>query len=179
MKKILTILLLAGGATAMAQEQANQVEVAQQSTNLVMSNAIDIALVNAGDVTLRFENVNDYASGVESEVYQVLVRSNKKFRVQTKTSASRFTYSGSTTPAPQMNVSNVLFLKVVANNTGGSVSSSFNNKYRSMSSSSQTLISNATPGGNNTFDVKYKAAPGFSYPAGTYAVNVVYTATQM
>lgn len=78
-----------------------------------------------------------------------------------------------------MNVSNVLFLKVTNNNTGGSVSSSFNNKFRTLSSSNQTLVNNATPGGNNTFNVQYKANPGYNFPAGTYSVNVVYTATQL
>ncbi len=40
------------------------------------------------------------------------------------------------------------------------------------------LISNGQNGGNQTFSVMYNATPGFAYPAGTYTVDVVYTATQ-
>ncbi|MCB9046849.1 MAG: hypothetical protein H6550_12020 [Chitinophagales bacterium] len=185
MKKIMTLLILGALAIpAFAQNQTNRQEQAQQAAKLVMSNAIEITFGATGTATgntvsLAFNNVNDYANGVESSAYQVKVRSNKKFRVQAKTSSSRFSYSGTTTPAPLMNVSNILFLKVTNNTTGGSVGSSFNNRYRTMSSSNQTLINNATPGGNNTFDVTYKATPGYNFPAGTYTVNVVYTATQL
>lgn len=185
MKKLL--LTIAMGLTAgavFAQDEQNLAEAASQTTNLVMSNAIEITfnstgLANGETVSLAFNNVNEYANGIESAIYQVAVSSNKKFRVQAKTSSSRFTYSGTTTPAPVMNVSNILFLKVTNNNTGGSLSSNFNNKYRTLSSSNQTIINNATTGGNKTFNVQYKATPGFSYPAGTYSVDVVYTATQL
>lgn len=175
---------MAAAVPGLAQDQNNQTGQAAQSANLVMSNAIEITFSGTGNsngetVALVFNNVNDYANGVESDPYQVKIRSNKKFRVQAKTSSSKFSYSGTTTPAPSMNVSNVLFLKVINNNTGGSVSSSFNNKFRTLSSSNQTLVNNATPGGNNTFNVQYKANPGYNFPAGTYSVNVVYTATQL
>lgn len=166
------------------QNQNNQQATAQQNAKLVMSNAIEITFNSTGnnvgsDVTMAFSDINDYANGVESDAYQVKVRSNKKFRVYAKTSSSKFTYSGTTTPAPSMNVSNVLFLKVTDNTTGGTISSSFNNKFRSMKHTNQTIINNATPGGNNTFNVRYKATPGFAFPAGNYTVNVVYTATQL
>lgn len=177
------MILMAAAIPGLAQDQNNQTSQAAQSARLVMSNAIEITFSGTGNntgetVALVFNNVNDYANGVESGAYQVKVRSNKKFRVQAKTSSSKFTYTGTTSPAPSMNVSNILFLKVTNNNTGGSVSSNFNNKFRTLSSSNQTLVSNATPGGNNTFNVQYKANPGYNFPAGTYSVNVVYTATQ-
>lgn len=185
MKKILSLIIIVAFAVqAMAQNQNNQTATASEKAKLVMSNAIEITfgatgVANGGTVSLVFSNVNDYANGVESDAYQVKVRSNKKFRVQAKASASRFSYSGSTSPAPQMSISNILFLKVSDNATGGSVGSSFNNKFRTMSTSNQTLINNATPGGNKTFNVKYKANPGYNFPAGTYSVNVIYTATQL
>jgi hypothetical protein len=183
MKKITLILLMVAGAKTAFAQQVNEAESASQSAKLVMSNAIDItfsATKNAagGTVSLAFNNVNDYANGVNSEPYQLKVRTNKRFRVQVKTSASRFTYSGNTTPAPRMNVSNTLFLKVTNNNTGGSVANNFNNKFRTLSSSNQTLVSNATAGGNKTFNVEYRANPGYNFPAGNYTVNVIYTATQ-
>lgn len=185
MKKIIVLISAAFIATtSLAQDQSNQVGTARQTSKLVMSNAIEITFSSTGTntgntVALAFNSVNDYANGVESSTYQVKVRSNKKFRVQAKTSSSRFTYSGNTTPAPQMNVNNILFLKVTGNNTGGTVSGNFNNKYRTMKSSNQTIVNNATPGGDNTFNVQYKADPKYNFPAGTYAVNVVYTATQL
>lgn len=185
MKRIITTILLASALVhASAQNQANDVEQARQSARLVMSNAIDITFsaTNSsagGTVSLVFDDINDFANGVNSAPYQIKVRSNKRFRVQAKASSSRFSYTGNTSPAPRMNVSNVLFIKVTNNSTGGSVGSSFNNKYRTLSSSNQTLINNATAGGNKTFNVEYRATPGYNFPAGTYSVNVVYTATQL
>lgn len=183
MKKIALITLILM-QVVIGHAQSNEQASASQSSKLVMSNAIDITFNstgsnNGGNVNLAFANVNDFANGVESAVYQLNVRSNKKFRVQAKSSSSRFTYSGSITPAPLMNVQNILFLKVTNNQTGGTVGSSFNNKYRTMRNSSQTIINNATPGGNNSFNIQYKATPGFGYPAGTYTVDIVYTATQL
>ena len=184
MKKIITTLLLASAfVQATAQNQASDVEQARQAAKLVMSNAIDITFSannsNAGGtVSLVFDDINDFANGVNSSPYQIRVRSNKRFRVQAKTSSSRFSYTGNTSPAPRMNVSNTLFLKVTNNNTGGSVANNFNNKFRTLSSSNQTLVSNATAGGTKTFNVEYRANPGYNFPAGNYTVNVIYTATQ-
>lgn len=183
MKKIIFAILLLTISKAATAQGANEATSASQAAKLVMSNAIDITFsatnsANGGTVALVFSSVNDYANGVNSDPYQLKIRSNKRFRVQVKTSSSRFTYSGNTSPAPRMNVSNILFLKLTNNNTGGSASSSFNNKFRSLSSSNQTLVSNATAGGNKTFNVEYRANPGYNFPAGNYSVNVIYTATQ-
>lgn len=181
MKKIRLILLLAAGAVNIAAGQDNEAGSASQSTRLVMSNAIDITF-NAGgtsqsEVSLAFNNVNDYANGVESSPIEMKIRSNKKFDVFAKTSASRFAYSGPESKDPKMNV-NKLKIKVVSNNTGGSVPSAVNNKYSNMSKSNKKLINDGTPGGDNVFAVQYKADPGFEFPAGTYSVEVIYTATQ-
>lgn len=157
---------------------------ATQSTHLALSNAIEITFANGfsstgGDVTLPFTSVNDYANGVESDAQELKVRSNKNFSVAIKTNSANFTYTGNTTPAPQMPVENVLAVKVTGNSTGGSIANPFSTTgYSTLSSSNQDLITAASRGGNQTFSVKYKATPGFAYPAGTYAVDVVYTATQ-
>lgn len=166
-----------------AQNQADQQQVASQAAKLVMSNAIDITFVSTGtntadNMTLSFANVNDYANGIESDQLELKVRSNKRFQVNAKTNASRFTYNGTTSPAPAMPVQNILFIKVVNNSTGGSIPSNVNNKYRTLKTSNTRLINSGQASGNNTFAVKYKAAPGFAYPAGNYTVDVVYTATQ-
>ncbi len=182
MKQIfsITLFLLLSATVAMAQ---NANSSASQTTKLALSNAIEITFVGTSNstgatTTLSFNNVNDYANGVESGNVQLKVRSNKKFVVRAKTNASKFTYSGSTSPAPQMNVQNILFIKVTGNNTGGNVPGNVNNKYRTLKTGNTTLINNGTAGGNNTFDVQYKANPGYNFPAGTYSVDVVYTATQ-
>ena len=185
MKKIIAIAVLASlGFAAHAQNQANQSSSASQTTNLVLSNAIEITFTGNGsatgaDVNIPFTSVNDYANGVESSAQELKVRSNKNFTVAVKSNAANFTYTGNTSPAPTMPVENVLAVKVTANGTGGSIANPFSaTNYSTLKSSSQDLISAGSRGGNQTFSVKYKATPGFAYPAGTYAVDVVYTATQ-
>src|SRR5690606_9334352 len=119
MKKIRLILLLAAGAVNIASGQDNEAGSASQSANLVMSNAIDITFNSNGTsesevVTLPFDNVNDYANGVESAPIEMRIRSNKKFYVSAKTSSNRFTYRGPESKDPKMNV-NKLKIKVVSN----------------------------------------------------------------
>ena len=185
MKKLIAIAAFATlGFTANAQNQANQSSSASQNVNLVLSNAIEITFTGNGsatgaDVNIPFTTVNDYANGVESDAQELKVRSNKNFSVAVKANATNFSYTGNTSPAPTMPVSGVLGIKVTANGTGGSIANPFSNSaYATLSSSDQDLITTADRGGNQTFSVKYKATPGFAYPAGTYSVDVVYTATQ-
>ena len=185
MKKIIAIAALVTiGFSANAQNQANQVSSASQTTNLVLSNAIEITFTGNNSatgaaVTIPFTTVNDYANGVESSDQELKVRSNKLFSVAVKSNNLNFAYTGTTTPAPAMPVSGVLAVKVTANGTGGTIASPFSaSAYATLTNANQNLISTAARGGNQTFSVKYKATPGFAYPAGTYAVDVVYTATQ-
>ncbi len=183
MKKIIAIATFATiGFAANAQNQSNQSSSASQTTNLVLSNAIEITFTGnssatGADVTIPFTTVNDYANGVESDAQELKVRSNKNFSVAVKANNDEFSYTGNTTPAPEMPVEGVLAVKVTANGTGGDIAGSFSN-YATLTSSNQNLLTGADRGGNQTFSVKYKATPGFAYPAGTYAVDVVYTATQ-
>jgi hypothetical protein len=170
------------GFAANAQNQANQSSSASQTVQLSLSNAIEITFTGnnsatGADVTIPFTTVNDYANGVESDAQELKVRSNKNFSVAVKANAGEFSYTGNTTPAPEMPVEGVLAVKVTANGTGGNIAGSFS-EYATLTSSNQDLITAADRGGNQTFSVKYKATPGFAYPAGTYAVDVVYTATQ-
>lgn len=182
MKKITLIsaFLAAAACVAYGQEH-NEVTSATQSTSLVMSNAIDITFNSNGSetggvVNMSFDDINDYANGVESSPIELKIRSNKKFDVVAKASDNRFSYNGNSTD-PKMNV-NKLKIKVVSNNTGGSVPNSVNNKYSNMSKSNKKLINNGTAGGDNTFAIQYKADPGYEFPAGTYSIDIIYTATQ-
>ncbi len=181
MKKVIAIAALAiSGFAANAQVAST----ATQTVNLNLSNAIELTFTGSGTATgaavnLAFNTVNDYANGVASAAQELKVRSNKKFDVTVKANAANFTYTGSTTPAPVMPVSGVLALKVSANGTGGTIASPFSaTAYNGLTATAANLITAGLNGGNQTFSVMYNATPGFTYPAGTYTVDVVYTATQ-
>ncbi|MEZ5018399.1 MAG: hypothetical protein R2800_15165 [Flavipsychrobacter sp.] len=183
MKNTTTIaaLLVFISSTALAQSTSSS---AGQNIILTLTDAIEFSFINTGnsvgnDVTLPFSNVNAYANGVESTAQELKVRSNKGFTVTVKTTATNFSYNGSATPVPVMPILQVLGLQVTANGTGGNIAAPFaNSSYNTLSSTSQNLINYGHRGGNQTFSIKYKATPGFAYPAGTYTAEIVYTATQ-
>lgn len=164
--------------------QTSQSGTANQQVNITLSNAIEITFTGNGsavgtDVSIPFTTVNHYANGVESDAQELKIKANKDFSVAVKTNAANFSYTGNTTPAPTMPVNGVLGLKVTANGTGGSVASPFStSNYATLTNADQDLITSGNKGNNQTFSIKYKATPGFAYPAGSYAVDVVYTATQ-
>ena len=182
MKKVIAIAALAiSGFAANAQTSST----ATQTVNLNLSNAIELTFTGSTTATgaavnLAFNTVNDYANGVSSSNQELKVRSNKKFGVTVKTNNANFSYTGTTTPAPVMPVAGVLDLRVPANATGGTIVSPFSaSSYADLSATAQNLLTNCNNGGNQTFSIQYNATPGFAYPAGTYTVDVVYTATQL
>jgi len=185
MKKIAIIAATFLGFASAANAQTAASATATQQVNLSLTNAIAITFTGSGTatgaaVTMPFTTVADYTNGVASAAQQLKVQSNKNFTVTVNTNASAFTYTGSTTPAPSMPVSGTLGVEVTANGTGGTIASPFSSSaYSTLTSTAQSLISNATYGGNQTFSVQYNATPGFAYPAGTYTTSVVYTATQL
>lgn len=167
--------------TAFAQNTSSS---ASQQVILNLSDAIEITFTGTNsstgtDVTIPFSTVNDYANGVESAAQELKVVSNKDFTVSVKSNAQHFSYSGTTSPSPVMPVSSVLGLMVTANSTGGTVATPFStSSYAFIRRNAQDLIANGNRGSNQKFSIKYKATPGFAYPAGTYTVDVIYTATQ-
>lgn len=183
MKKIIIIAAALIGLHTAASAQTNATGAAQQTVQLGLSNALEITFVanssaTGATVSLPFTTTNDYANGVESTVQQMKVRSNKMFNVTVKSSASNFTVSnGTTTSASSMPVQGVLKMKVLNNNTGGNLSGVYQS-YGDILSSATDMIINGSAGGNQTYSVQYKAVPGFAYPAGTYSVDVIYTASQ-
>ena len=179
MKKIilfaLTLLCISIGANAQ-----NATDGASQTTNLDLSNAIEIKFYSntyGGTQTLSFNNVNDYANGKETGYQILIIRSNKDYNVTVKANAANFSYSGTTSPAPVMPIS-ALNVSNYYNGTGGTVSSTFNNTYAPMSAVDQNLITDGKKGSFQYFFTRYKATPGFAYPAGTYTAEIIYTATQ-
>jgi hypothetical protein len=183
MKKVFAIAAMI--SASFAANAQNATSTATQTVNLNLSNAIELTFTGNNSATgaavnLAFNTVNDYANGVTSSEQGLKVRSNKNFAVTVKTNAAAFTYTGTTSPAPVMPVADVLGLMVSANGTGGTIATPFSaTAYTDLSSTAKNLISNGSRGGNQTFGVKYEATPGFAYPAGTYTVDVVYTATQL
>lgn len=174
MKKILlTAVMLPLMMAAAFAQSANS--AATQAVKLNMSDAIELTILTGANPQMNFVTVNDYANGIVSAEQQLQVRSNKKFNVRVKAQTSRFSFAG-VGADPKMPLS-VLRLKVYNNNTGGVITSGHSN-FTSLSTNGKPMINNATPGGSNTFSVQYKATPGFTYPAGTYAMEIIYTATQ-
>jgi hypothetical protein len=184
MKKIIIIAAALVGFTVNANAQVATAN-ANQNVSLTLSNAIAITFTGSGTnvgaaVNLPFSTVSDYANGVTSAAQQLRVQSNLAFGVTVKANAANFTYSGSYTTGTTMPVSGVLKLMVSANTTGGTIATPFSGTaYSTLTATDQNLISNGTYGANQLFSVQYQATPGFTYPAGTYTTNVVYTATQL
>jgi len=183
MKKIIILAAsIFSFAAVKAQNTSNASSTASQTVQLALSNALEITFTGNGSatgstLTLPFSTVNDYANGVESATQELKVRSNKNFTVTVKTSTANFSVTNNGNTATSSMPASVLDVKVVNNNTGGQIAGSFAN-YTDLSATAANLITNAANGGNQTFTVQYKATPGFAYPAGTYATDVVYTATQ-
>ncbi len=153
---------------------------ANQNVGLVLNNAIGITFVSSGTstgatVSMPFTTVSDYANGVVSADQQLRVQSNVHFNVSVQSNSQNFSYSGTVTPSPTISVASVLQMLVSANGTGGSLSYT---SYSSIPSGTATIINWGSPGGNQTFSVRYMATPGFSMPGGTYTTNIIYTATQ-
>ncbi len=184
MKKVIILIAIAIVSFSIASNAQNASANATQNVSLVLSNAIAITFTGSGTstggaVTLPFSTVSDYANGVTSTAQQLQVQSNLPFGVTVKSNAANFTYTGTYTTGTTMPVSGVLKLLVSANTTGGTVATPFSTSaFASITSTDQNLINNGTYGSNQLFSVQYQATPGFTYPAGTYTTQVVYTATQ-
>jgi hypothetical protein len=192
MNKRLVIIAIALFAGLQSYAQVHVNSAANQNANLNLSNAILITFYSGGDdeggddgggsgstgstVNIPFTTVSNYQNGVISSAQHLKVQSNKHFNVSIRSSAVNFVYTGTASPTPVAQISSVLQFLVSNNSTGGSISYS---GYTSVPSSNATIISSAVNGGNRTFDVRYKANPGFNYPGGTYTANIIYTATQI
>ncbi|HRO43348.1 MAG TPA: hypothetical protein PL009_10985 [Flavipsychrobacter sp.] len=186
MKKVILLLyaFICFSAVASAQVNAENSEAtAQQAVQLGLGNALEINFsangTNVGNtVNLNFTTANHYANGVTSSNQGISIKSNKNFSITVKAASANFsvlTNGVATTSA--MSVS-ILGVRVYNNNTGGSLGSGFSN-FKALSETAVTMISNGTKGNNKTFNVRYKATPGFNFSAGIYTVDVVYTATQL
>jgi hypothetical protein len=76
-----------------------------------------------------------------------------------------------------MRVSDVLALKVSNNSTSATVTGG-HEQYQPIGGSTESpILANGAGGSNQVMGVKYKSTPGYSYPAGVYTVDIVYTIT--
>ncbi len=177
MKKI---ILAAASFVAFAFNANADTKTQSQTVTLALTDAIELTFTGAttSAVSMPFTTVNDYANGVTSADQTLKVRSNKQFTVKVKANAANFTYTGTATPTPTMPVTGVLKLMVSANSTGGTIASPFTGTtFSTLTNADQNLLTTCSNGNNQTFAVQYQATPGFTYPGGTYTVDVVYTAT--
>lgn len=179
-KTIIFAAAFIGFASAVNAQNASG--SAQQTVQLALSNALEITFTGSNSATgttvsIPFTTVNDYANGVESAAQVIKVRSNKSFNVTAKANSAFFSVTnGSNTTASTMPAS-VLEIKVSANNTGGTIATGYTG-YKDLTTTAANILTGASNGGNQNFSVMYNAQPGFAYPAGTYTMDVVYTATQ-
>ncbi|HEY9176060.1 MAG TPA: hypothetical protein VIN07_00150 [Flavipsychrobacter sp.] len=183
MKKI-TLFTICGLLVYTAATAQNEAGHASQTASMVLNNSIDISYMatgngNGNDAVMQFSSPNDYSNGVTSGQQELRVRSNKNFKVAVRCDASSFTYQGNNSTTMEDMPDEALWLKVTANNTGGTVKAPFTTSgYASLSNENKDLLVNGQQGGNQRFAVQYKCTPGFNLPAGTYTMNVVFTATQ-
>lgn len=181
MKRI-TILAVLAFLSVAAQGQQTTANSAVQSTNLALSNALEISFTgNSGIVDIDFASLNDLVNGVETASHQIKVSSNKKYKVTVRPASDNFTYAGSSLLGSLLKVSTVMKIKVEDNNTGGDrpwLAQILGWQSFSVLGLPVTLLTDCDAGNNQTFTVKYKATPGINCVAGNYNADMVYTATQ-
>ena len=178
MRSVFTLVLIATAALAFAQQSTTAV----QQVDLSLTNIIRIRFANNNSQTgnlvdIPLNNVGDLLNGVTSTNQNLAVASTKPFNVNVKASSNAFSYTGGTQVNTQMQVDDVLKLKVNLNNTGGTVGSGFTS-FKPITDSEQNLINGGDNGVNKVFRIRYKAKPGMGYAGGNYLTSVIYTATQ-
>lgn len=128
----------------------------------------------SGPVTFPLSGTGAMSQGVESPEIQVTMQSNAVYDVNVSSSTTDFTYTGGATFPVPMNVKDVLSFSITGNSTGGSVGNNFS-QFQPIDGTNQKVAIVSGQPGVSTFSFKYKAQPGFSYPAGTYTTNIVFT----
>ena len=160
MKKL--ILSIAIIFTAIISANAQTTATATQTVTLVLKNTISINLTAATGNNFNFDNTDNYSNGVTNTNASTFeVKSNRPWAVTVNTATANF--SGPVTSAAMP--ASVLGVRL----TGATAFAALS-----------TTATQVTNGGRGiaSFNVDYKATPGYVYDAGTYTVSVVYTATQ-
>lgn len=181
-KSIIILALLLTGYIAGAQSSSTS---ASQPIQCAMAEVVGATFGPTGGsgggssaVELPISGSSALSNGIESPEINVTMQGNSAFDVSVKASSETFTYSGPNTLGTTMYVKDVLSLIVSSNNTGGTVGSGFGS-YQSLDGTTSKKMIQSGQSGVRTFGFKYKATPGFNYPAGTYTTSIVYTITKI
>ncbi len=160
MKKFTLFSLAVFGLFFSSKAQTTSANTSQTVT-LNLQNQIEIAVLSATGTSFTFASTADYTSGLtNASASQLQVKSNKAWTVTVKAGAADFTGpTGNQMPASALGV----------RINGGS-------SFTQLSTTAANLTTGSR--GSNTFTVDYNANPGFNYDAGSYTLNVIYTATQ-
>lgn len=129
---------------------------------------------SGGTVSFPISGTSALSEGLESADIQVTMQCNTAYDVNVSASASTFTYTGPSTFGTTMQVKDVLQFMVTDNQTGGNISSDYDQYQPIDGTNAKVAIGSGQPG-VHTFSFKYKAQPGFNYPAGTYTTDIIFT----
>lgn len=158
---LLTIAILFTGLISVNAQTTTA--TLSQTVTLILKNCITIDIASATGTNFSFDNTDNYANGeINTNAATFQVKSNRPWAVTVNTTTANF--NGPAAPTATM-PSSILGVRV----NGGS-------DFSSLSTTATSLTSGGR--GVGSFSVDYKAAPGFVYDAGSYTINVVYTATQ-
>lgn len=161
-RKVLFILSIIATTAAFGQTQPRA--LANHNVALNLSNAIEIAFTRGQNVSFSFTSATHYQNGIaNTNAATIRVRSNKRFNITVKSANTHF-ISSSATPMP---VSGVLAVRVSTSGT-----------YLNLTTNNINLITNQNKG-VRSYNLAYRATPGFNYDAGTYTATLIYTATQL
>ncbi|MBZ0098286.1 MAG: hypothetical protein K8F30_04340 [Taibaiella sp.] len=152
-----------------------------QAARLNLAEVVSANLFSSGNgnggppanVELPLGGTNAMAEGIESPEITVTLQCTTDFDVSVSSSSENFEYSGPSTLNTVMPVSDVLSIAITNNATGGSIGNGFS-QFQPIDVQGKQVIS-AGQRGVRTFGFKYKAQPGFNFPAGTYTTDIVYT----
>lgn len=160
---------------------------AVQKANLNLAEVVGVSMPDNGSggpgggngsaVEMPISSMNGLSEGIESPPLKIKLLSTTPFDISISASSNTFTYNGPSSFGTTMNVGDVLAVMITDNKTGGSVAGGFNQYKPVTGTSKQPIITSGQPG-ERTFEFKYKAIPGFEYPAGTYTTDIIYTITK-
>lgn len=164
MKKVILSFALALIATAGFSQASNEFS---HTVTLTLTDVFEIEKTSesADNLSFTFDDGDDYTDGLtNSAAAEIQVRSNKDWQVNVKADAANF--ANATTANTATMPASVL-----------SVKESSATAYLTLSTTDQQIKTGSAGGfiAANTFSVDYQANPGFTYPADTYTIDVVYT----
>lgn len=172
----IAMVLIAFAATAQQNSAAGI-----QQVKYTLADVVGVGMSGGSNgssvVNIPLNGISAMANGIESPEFTVNLFANAMFDVSVQASNTSFTYSGTATSGTNMLVKDVLSVVVSANNTGGNVTNGFT-AYQTVDGTNGKRVIGDGQVGVRSFGFKYKATPGFNYPAGTYTTDIVYTITK-